>query len=78
MDDGRNILSDDKAKALREIIEQELRPCPFCGNSVQIDYSYYYRDYVIYCNYCDMIYSLDDCNASEEKVCEAWNRRADK
>jgi Lar family restriction alleviation protein len=67
----------DAPEGAKQHTMAELKPCPFCGNSVYVDYSYFYRDYVIYCNDCDMIFSLDDCNASEEKVCEAWNRRND-
>ena len=37
----------------------------------------YFRDNVIYCDGCDMVFTLDDVNASEEKIAEAWNRRAD-
>lgn len=54
----------------------ELKPCPFCGGEVLIDKTYsYFRDIVIYCDNCDMIFTLDDCHASAEEVCDAWNRR---
>ena len=53
----------------------ELKPCRFCGGSVRIDNSYsYFRDSVIYCDDCDMIFTLDDCQATDDEICEAWNR----
>lgn len=57
----------------------ELKPCPFCGEcAAHIDKAYsYYSDKVIYCENCDIVFSLDDCNAKEEQLIEAWNRRAD-
>lgn len=55
-----------------------LKPCPFCGGSVRFDKAYsYFRDSVIYCDDCDMVFTLDDCQASDDEICEAWNRRAD-
>ena len=59
--------------------EKELKPCPFCGErSVYLDKAYsYYSDTVIYCENCDIVFSLDDVNATEEQLIEAWNRRAD-
>ena len=57
----------------------ELKPCPFCGeNAAHLDRAYsYYSDTVIYCENCDTVFSLDDCNATEEQLVEAWNRRSD-
>ena len=59
--------------------EKELKPCPFCGErSVHLDKAYsYFNDTVIYCENCDIVFSLDDVNAKEEQLIEAWNRRAD-
>lgn len=31
---------------------------------------------VIYCDGCDMVYTLDDRSATKEQIAEAWNRRA--
>ena len=56
----------------------DLKPCPFCeGENVHLDKAYsYFRDIVIYCEGCDMVFTLDDCNTTEQEVIEAWNRRA--
>lgn len=57
----------------------ELKPCPFCGEcAIHIDKAYsYYCDKVIYCENCDILFSLDDCKSTEEQLIEAWNRRVD-
>lgn len=59
--------------------EYELKPCPFCGGDVCFDKAYsYFRDSVIYyCNGCGMVFTLDDCAASDDDIVKAWNRRAD-
>lgn len=54
----------------------ELKPCPFCGNDVHMEAGYsYFHEYVVYCNMCDTVFTLDACYASENEVREAWNRR---
>lgn len=56
----------------------DLKPCPFCGGNVRFDVAYsYFRDTVIYCDSCDIVFALDDCDASGVDVARAWNRRAD-
>lgn len=56
----------------------ELEPCPFCGGRVRFDKAYsYFRDSVIYCDDCDIVFTLDDCHASDDEICAAWNRRTD-
>lgn len=54
----------------------ELKPCPFCGGVVRFEKAYsYFRDSVICCDGCDMVFTLDDCAASDDDIVRAWNRR---
>ena len=54
----------------------DLKDCPFCGGNVRLDEAYsYFRDHVIYCDNCDIVFTLDDCTTTVEKIAEAWNRR---
>lgn len=58
--------------------ELALKPCPFCGagESVHLDKAYsYFRDTVIYCENCGMVFTLDDFDATTEQIISAWNRR---
>lgn len=58
--------------------DKDLKPCPFCGGSVRFDEVYsYFRDHVIYCDSCDIVFTLDDCTTTAEEIAEAWNRRVD-
>lgn len=60
----------------RNTMPNELKMCPFCGGDVRLDVAYsYFRDTVIYCDGCDMVFTLDDCSATKEQIAEAWNRR---
>lgn len=51
----------------------DLKPCPFCGGNVRFDKLYS----VIYCDGCDMVFTLDDCTASDDEIIKEWNRRVD-
>ena len=56
----------------------KLKPCPFCGGDVHFDRPYSYsRDVVAYCDGCDMMFTLDDCAASDDDIVRTWSRRAD-
>lgn len=56
----------------------ELKPCPFCGGDAHLDKAYsYFRDIVIYCEGCDVVFTLDDCSTTAKQIVDAWNRRAD-
>ena len=55
----------------------ELKPCPFCGGHVHLVEEYsYFRDFVLYCDGCDMVFTLDSICATKEELIEAWNQRA--
>ena len=59
-----------------EIAQCRELPCPFCGGDVHFDKAYsYFRDSVIYCDGCDMVFTLDDCTESDDGIARAWNRR---
>lgn len=56
----------------------KLKPCPFCGGDVRFDKEYsYFRDNMLYCDGCDMVFTLDDYAASDDDIVRVWNRRAD-
>ena len=56
----------------------DLKPCPFCGGNVRFEKAYsYFCDTVIYCDSCDMVFALDDCEATDSEIADAWNRRVD-
>ena len=56
----------------------ELERCPFCGADVRLDKAYsYFRDSVIYCDGCDMVFTLDDTTATDDDIIKAWNRRCE-
>lgn len=56
----------------------KLKPCPFCGGEAHFDKAYsYFRDIVIYCEECDMVFTLDDCTTTQKEILDAWNRRAE-
>ena len=55
----------------------DLPSCPFCGGYAHLDNRYsYFREAVIYCEGCNSVFALDDCNATIEELLEAWYRRS--
>jgi hypothetical protein len=59
------------------INNEKLKPCPFCGGYVHQDKTVsYFRDYVIYCEGCDMYFALDSFNAEGSDLIEKFNKRA--
>ena len=60
-------------------MNNELKPCPFCGGTDLTMYSsgIIRADYVVYCNTCNIKTGLGTVKRqSEESVVAAWNRRA--
>ena len=63
----------------------ELKPCPFCGNKVEIAYSIENWPYGIWCHRCHMIVKWSDIKDGKkftsgmiyEQLAERWNRRED-
>ena len=55
----------------------ELKPCPFCGGYVHLDeVSSYFLDFALYCEGCDMVFTLDSIYATKADLIEVWNQRA--
>ena len=55
---------------------EKLKPCPLCGGYVHIDNSpSYFRDHMLYCEGCDMYFSLDSVHATEDDLILAFNKR---
>ena len=52
-------------------MENELKPCPFCGFGIPLLYNRYKGMRKIVCGNC----SAEISRSTEEKVIEAWNRR---
>lgn len=56
----------------------DLKPCPFCGGNVRFDKAYsYFRHSIIYCDGCDIVFTMDGFDAVDDDVARAWNRRVD-
>ena len=56
----------------------DLKPCPFCGGNVRFDKAYsYFRDSVIYCDGCDIVFTMYGFDALDDDVARVWNRRVD-
>lgn len=57
-------------------MQNELKPCPFCGEEVKIVFSPYGRIYMVACSKCGAIVSFKG-NEGKSDVRYAWNRRVD-
>ena len=64
-------------------MNETLKPCPFCGGKMKVDYKLYPLRYGIV--HASNFYFSDRCYGgtdyeycSEEEAIEAWNRRAQK
>ena len=55
----------------------DLKPCPFCGEDAAHLETSYFRENLIYCENCDMYFTLDAFSATKKDIVNAWNRRAE-
>lgn len=57
----------------------ELKPCPFCGGEVVIDYNKYTKVYSIACgnSECNLSVSTLPCQTAKEAI-DIWNRRSNE
>ena len=63
-----------KLDSVSEQEGQELKPCPFCGSSKDVNVKYLLsRPYII----CDNCHAQIPCYSSYKKAVKAWNRRAE-
>jgi len=53
----------------------ELKPCPFCGGEVEMEWNFHTDTYCIYCKNCECYVDQHETVADEAE--KAWNRRAD-
>lgn len=65
---------------MQDLIERRAALTALCEDCLQkyegiCPHPAYFRDSVIYCDDCDMVFTLDDCQASDDEICEAWNTR---
>lgn len=63
-------LSQEEAKGA--VMENELKPCPFCGGDNIMDEPDDEKTYVVYCNTCFVC--VEGYN-TKEKAFEVWNTR---
>lgn len=59
-------------------MNNDLKPCPFCGGKAFFDKLYFAKgdwEYCIACTDCDAVFSLAYKNPDKGDLAEAWNRR---
>ena len=58
-------------------MNNDLKPCPFCGGKAFFDKIYFVNwEYCIACTDCDSIFTLAYKNPDKGDLAETWNRRA--
>ena len=62
------------------ISNRELKPCPFCGDSISITYNSFDKAFVIWhdhnkCLFVEPMYISDDNAKSLKEAYEIWNTR---
>lgn len=73
-----NVAGREKSVKVNESQIDILKPCPFCGGSVELRPTIDMRDetYVIHCTGCHMTYTKFVWRSySAKNVCKEWNRR---
>lgn len=54
----------------------ELKPCPHCNGKVQLE-DHLRLGFIIYCEQCQAIFTLDNWESKEKELIKAWNRRTE-
>lgn len=49
----------------------ELKPCPHCNGKVQLE-DHLRLGFIIYCEQCQAIFTLDDWKSKEKELIKAW------
>lgn len=58
-------------------MDEELKPCPFCGGKAETVYAYYdYNSWGIHCVDCGAYIQCDPKKDTKEEAIKAWNNRA--
>ena len=64
-------------------MDEELKPCPFCGGEAVLDTRktvtthIEYQNYRVICLYCGITTGWFPLDEGKENVISTWNRRAD-
>ncbi|MCH5192249.1 MAG: Lar family restriction alleviation protein [Oscillospiraceae bacterium] len=55
-----------------------LKPCPFCGGDVTVDYNSYTKAFFVACDNgeCELCVNTLPCKTAEQAI-KTWNKRAD-
>ena len=62
----------------RRMLNDRTKTVPVLRGYVHLDEAYsYFRDFVLYCESCYMIFTIDSICITKEELIEAWNHRAE-
>ena len=70
--------------ANKEVMNSDLKPCPFCGGNAEIKYEEYVTDVVsafVYCTNCKVKFYVSFEDSKEEayiKLVKLWNTRVNE
>ena len=60
------------------MLNARTKAVPVLRGYVHLDEAYsYFRSFVLYCEGCDMVFTLDPICATKEDLIDAWNQRAE-